>query len=55
MIGSVAEIKSEIGDQTRSSYGAGFRFFSASGFTYRIDLATGKEGVEPTIFFGCPW
>lgn len=53
-IGSVAEEKEELGDETRSSTGAGPRMVSASGFVCRVDLATGEEGQQTSITFMYP-
>jgi len=53
--GSVSEKKGKLGDVTRSSYGSGFRLVSASGFVYRADYATGKEGGELSVIFSYPW
>lgn len=54
-LGTVADTESELWSKTRSSYGAGFRIVTASGVVYRIDLATGQEGFETSIFFQYPW
>jgi hypothetical protein len=54
-IGTVADQRSELWNITRSSYGAGFRMVTASGLVYRIDLATGNEGSQTSIFFQYPW
>ncbi len=54
-IGSTADIRSEVGDTWRSSYGAGLRVVTASGVVFRADLAAGREGLEPNIFIGYPW
>lgn len=54
-IGSVVDDRSELWNITRSSYGAGFRMVTASGLVYRIDLASGSEGFQPSIFFQYPW
>ncbi|MBI3995274.1 MAG: BamA/TamA family outer membrane protein [Nitrospirae bacterium] len=54
-IGTVADRASDLGETTRSSYGAGMRLVTASGVVYRLDLATGQEGFEPSIFFQYPW
>ena len=52
--GSVAETRDGL-DKFKSSYGAGFRLISASGFVYRADLATGDEGTEFVLIFGYPF
>jgi len=53
--GSVAETEGELGDITRSTYGAGMRLVSASGYVYRADMASGDEGEELTVIFSYPW
>ena len=42
-------------DAVRQSYGAGLRVVTASGLVYRLDLATGDEGPQPSVFFQYPW
>ena len=54
-VGSVSEKSSDLWDETRYSYGAGFRLVAASGAVYRADLANGREGAELTVFFFYPW
>ena len=54
-IGTVADRWSELWDTTRSSYGVGFRMVTASGLVYRLDLASGNEGFQTSIFFQYPW
>ena len=54
-IGTVADQQSELWNITRSSYGVGFRMVTASGLVYRIDLASGDEGFQSSIFFQYPW
>lgn len=54
-IGSVADLKSEVGDTFRTAYGTGFRLVSASGIVYRADLAFGSEGAETVVFFFYPY
>jgi hypothetical protein len=54
-IGTVADLRSELWDITRSSYGVGFRMVTASGLVYRLDLASGNEGFQSSIFFQYPW
>jgi outer membrane protein assembly factor BamA len=53
--GSTADIRSELGDIWRDSYGLGLRVVTASGVVFRADMAFGKEGFEPEIFIGYPW
>lgn len=53
--GSVADIRSELGDTMRSSYGLGVRMVTASGAVFRLDIAAGYEGVQPSLFIGYPW
>ena len=54
-VGSTADMRSEVGDIWRSSAGIGLRMVTASGVVFRADVATGKEGVSPSIFIGYPW
>ncbi len=53
--GSVSEVSSELWDEQRYTYGVGFRLLAASGSVYRVDIATGDEGVEVAVFFYYPW
>jgi hypothetical protein len=54
-LGSVADLREELGDVFRSSYGAGFRMVTASGLVLRADVASGREGIETTVILGYPW
>jgi hypothetical protein len=54
-MGSTADIRSELGDIWRDSYGLGLRVVTASGVVFRGDLAFGREGFEPEVFIGYPW
>jgi hypothetical protein len=54
-IGTVADQPDDLGNITRSSYGTGMRLVTASGVVYRVDLATGRDGFAPSIFFQYPW
>jgi hypothetical protein len=54
-LGSVSDLRNELGNLYRPSYGAGFRMVTASGIVLRADVATGREGIETTIIFGYPW
>lgn len=54
-MGSVADKRTELGDLWRSSTGIGLRMVTASGVVFRADVATGKEGISPSIFIGYPW
>ncbi|MCP4753056.1 MAG: BamA/TamA family outer membrane protein [Proteobacteria bacterium] len=54
-LGSVADATDELGDQTRSSYGSGFRIVTGSGLVYRVDLAYGDEGPALTMIANYPW
>jgi outer membrane protein assembly factor BamA len=54
-MGSVADLREDLGDTYRASYGAGFRMVTASGIVLRADVATGREGIETTIILGYPW
>jgi hypothetical protein len=53
--GSTADVRSELGDIMRDSYGFGLRVVTASGVVFRGDFAFGREGFEPEIFIGYPW
>ncbi|MBU3917811.1 hypothetical protein KKA14_19980, partial [bacterium] len=53
--GSVAEEKKDLGIETRSTYGLGFRVVSASGSVYRMDQAFGNEGAEFIMIVSYPW
>jgi hypothetical protein len=54
-IGTVADHPEDLRSITQFSYGAGFRLVTASGIVYRVDLATGRDGFAPSIFFQYPW
>jgi hypothetical protein len=54
-LGTVADLRDELGDLYRPSYGAGFRMVTASGIVFRADLAFGREGMETTVILGYPW
>ena len=54
-IGSVADQRQELWEETRDSYGIGARLVTGSGFIYRFDLAYGDEGVATTLFIDYPW
>lgn len=54
-IGSVADKRSELGDLWRATTGIGVRMVTASGVVFRADVATGREGIAPSIFIGYPW
>lgn len=53
--GSVADVKNEVGNIWRDSYGLGVRMVTASGLVIRGDYATGDEGQELTVIFDYPW
>ena len=53
--GSVADTYGAVWDAVRQSYGAGLRVVTAAGLVYRLDLATGDEGPQPSVFFQYPW
>lgn len=54
-IATVSETSGQLWDETRYSFGTGFRLIAASGAVYRADIATGKEGAELIIIFEYPW
>ena len=53
--GSVADTYGGVWAIVRQSYGTGLRIVTASGLVYRLDVATGDEGVQPSVFFQYPW
>ncbi|MDH5561409.1 MAG: hypothetical protein OEY59_11220 [Deltaproteobacteria bacterium] len=53
--GSVADKKSDLTNNMRTTTGVGFRMVSASGYVYRIDLTNGDEGTQPSMIFNYPW
>ena len=53
--GTVAEKRSDLWERSRESYGVGVRMVTGSGSVYRLDVATGDEGTETTVFFFYPW
>lgn len=53
--GTVAEQQSALWNYYRETVGVGLRMVSASGYTYRFDLAVGDEGMAPTMMFNYPW
>jgi len=54
-LGTVADLREDLGDLYRPSYGAGFRMVTASGIVFRADFAFGREGMETTVILGYPW
>lgn len=53
--GTVADLRSELGDIWRESYGIGARMVTAAGLVIRADIAGGDEGEEVSIIIGYPW
>lgn len=53
--GSVADTYGGVWSIVRQSYGSGLRIVTASGLVYRLDLAAGDEGWQPSVFFQYPW
>lgn len=53
--GTVGDSRGELWNAAKSAYGCGFRIITASGLVYRLDLATGDEGAQPSVFFQYPW
>ena len=51
----MADTSSEIWKEKRTSAGAGTRVVTSSGFVYRFDVATGKEGPEVILYVDYPW
>jgi len=54
-MGTTADLRSEVGDTWKESFGVGFRMITASGVVFRGDIAYGDDGVEPQMFIGYPW
>ncbi|MBF0290083.1 MAG: BamA/TamA family outer membrane protein [SAR324 cluster bacterium] len=54
-VGSVSDDADKLGDERRDSYGTGFRLVTGSGLVYRIDVANGQEGINPTVIVNYPW
>ena len=42
-------------NEKRTSTGIGTRLVTGSGFVYRLDYATGKEGGSTIVIFDYPW
>lgn len=53
--GSTADLRRDLGNTWRNTYGIGARMITASGVVFRADLATGHEGFEPNIWIAYPW
>jgi len=54
-VGSVSELKENLGEETRSNSGLGFRMVSASGFVYRADYAFSDEESATSVMVMYPW
>jgi hypothetical protein len=54
-IGTVSDAPNGLWVLARHSYGTGLRVVTASGLVYRLDLAEGNEGFQPSVFFQYPW
>jgi hypothetical protein len=53
--GTIADREGELYDEIKHSTGIGFRMVVSSGFVFRLDIATGSEGEEVSLFFDYPW
>ena len=53
--GTVADKTSDLWNEKRTSVGLGTRLVTGSGFVYRLDYATGKEGGSTIVIFDYPW
>ena len=53
--GTVADKTSDLWNEKRTSVGIGTRLVTGSGFVYRLDYATGKEGGSTIVIFDYPW
>jgi len=45
----------DLWNEKRTSAGIGTRLVTGSGFVYRLDFATGKEGGSTIVIFDYPW
>ncbi len=54
-LGSTADLRGDVGDIWKQSYGVGFRMVTASGVVFRGDFAYGDDGLAQQIFIGYPW
>ncbi len=52
---TVSETWNDLWDRSRMVVGAGARLVTKSGSVYRLDLATGDEGPQLSVFFYYPW
>ncbi len=53
--GSVAETQQDLWKESADSMGTGIRMIAGSGYVYRADWATGKEGPNVSVIFEYPW
>jgi hypothetical protein len=53
--GTVADTKSDLWNEKKTSAGVGTRLVTGSGFVYRLDYATGTEGGSVIVIFDYPW
>ena len=51
----MADVASDLWKEKRTSTGFGTRLVTGSGFVYRLDFATGKEGGSTIVIFDYPW
>lgn len=54
-MGTIADKTEDLFEETRHSTGIGIRAVMGSGLVYRLDVATGEEGVGYALFLGYPW
>jgi Omp85 superfamily domain len=54
-MGTIADKTEDLFEETRHSTGVGVRAVMGSGLVYRLDVATGEEGVGFVLFLGYPW
>ena len=50
----MADTRSDLWKEKRTSAGAGARAVTSSGFVYRFDVATGQEGPDVILFVDYP-
>ena len=53
--GTVGVHKGDLWKNTRSSTGIGVRMLTGAGAVYRLDFATGEEGMNMNLIFNYPW
>ena len=55
LTGGEPMLREDVYDLAEYGNRIGLRMVTASGVVFRADVATGSEGVSPSIFIGYPW